>query len=207
MRQVEGLYERAVFGGEYDGLPDADRALDAVEAALLLQRGRILHCRFLESRVEPDGELAYFERAAELYRGAGDERGEAEAQFWIGCFHQVVRDDNATAVPFLTESAILSRKTGDDLTLSYALRHLGIAAHMSGNFPEARELLEESTALRRTLAFTPGVAANLVGLIYLAIAQNRPADASALADEAAALAAASGAAKIAEQIESARSRI
>ncbi len=33
---------------------------------------------------------------------------------------------------------------------------------------EARALLEESTALRRTLGFTAGVAANLVGLIYLA---------------------------------------
>jgi len=154
MRQVDELYERAIFGGEYDDLPEADRALDVVEAALLLQRGRILHCRFLESGVEPPEELGYFERAAELYRGAGDDRGEALARFWIGCFHQVVRDDNGTAVPFLTASVELSRTTGDDLTLSYALRHLGVAAQMSGNFPEARELLEESTALRRTLGDT-----------------------------------------------------
>jgi tetratricopeptide (TPR) repeat protein len=182
MRQVDELYERAIFGGEYDDLPEADRALDVVE-------------------------LGYFERAAELYRGAGDDRGEALARFWIGCFHQVVRDDNGTAVPFLTASVELSRTTGDDLTLSYALRHLGVAAQMSGNFPEARELLEESTALRRTLGFTAGVAANLVGLVYLAVAQNRPDDARALADEAASLAASAGAAKITEQIEAARSRI
>ncbi|TCC08766.1 tetratricopeptide repeat protein [Kribbella soli] len=207
MRQVDELYERAVFNGEYDGLPDADRALDAVEARLLLQRGRILHCRFLESRVEPPDELAYFERAADLFRGVGDERGEAEAQFWIGCFHQVVRDDNPTAVPFLTNAADLSRKTGDQLTLSYALRHLGIAAHMAGDYVEARELLEESTALRRTLNFTPGVAANLVGLVYLAIAQDRPEDARRLADEAAELAASVGAVPIIDQIEGARSRI
>ena len=207
MRQVDGLYERAVFGGDYDGLTEADRALDAVEAALLLRRGRILHCRFLESRVEPPEELSYFERAAELYRRAGDERGEGEARFWLGCFHQVVRDDNPTAVPFLTESVILSRKSGDDLTLSYALRHLGIAAQLSGNHPEARQLLEESTTLRRTLDFTPGVAANLVGLIYLAIAENRLADARTLADEAAALAATADAHKITEQIAAARSRI
>jgi tetratricopeptide (TPR) repeat protein len=207
MQQVDELYERAVFNGEYDGLPDADRALDAVEARLLLQRGRILHCRFLESRVEPPEELAYFERAADLYRGVGDECGEAEALFWIGCFHQVVRDDNPTAVPFLAKAADLSRKTGDQLTLSYALRHLGIAAQIAGDYAEARELLEESTTLRRTLGFTPGVAANLVGLIYLAIAQNRPDDAHALATEATTLASASGALKITEQIEAARSRI
>jgi tetratricopeptide (TPR) repeat protein len=207
MRQVDGVYERAIFGGEYDGLAEADRALDVVEAALLVQRGRILHCRFVESRVERPEELEYFERAAELYRGAGDERGEAEARFWIGCFHQVVRDDNPTAVPFLTAAVELSRRSGDDLTLSYALRHLGVAAHMSGNYPEARELLEESTAVRRTLDFSAGVAANLVGLVYLAIAESRPADARALADEAAALAKSAGASAITEQIEAARSRI
>jgi tetratricopeptide (TPR) repeat protein len=215
MRQVDELYERAIFNGEYDGLPAADRALDTVEARLLLQRGRILHCRFLqphadppgESHVDPVEELAYFERAADLFRGAGDERGEAEALFWIGCFHQVVRDDNPTAIPFLTQAADLSRKTGDQLTLSYALRHLGIAAHMADDYTKARDLLEESTALRRTLNFTAGVAANLVGLIYLAIAQNRPDDARALATEATTLATTSGATKITEQIEAARSRI
>lgn len=219
MRQVDELYERAVFNGEYDGLPAADRALDTLEARVLLQRGRILHCRFLQSRAEPPEEsaeescvdpaeeLVFFERAADLFRGAGDERGEAEAAFWIGCFHQVVRDDNPTAVPALTKSADLSRKTGDQLTLSYALRHLGIAAHMSNDYDEARALLEESTALRRTLNFTPGVAANLVGLIYLAIAQNRPDDARSLAAEATDLATTSGATKITEQIEAARSRI
>ncbi|WP_238177293.1 tetratricopeptide repeat protein [Kribbella sp. VKM Ac-2566] len=228
MRQVDELYERAIFNGEYDGLPAADRALDTVEARLLLQRGRILHCRFLqphadppedvdrsqsraeqpgESHVDPVEELAYFERAADLFRGAGDERGEAEALFWIGCFHQVVRDDNPTAIPFLSQAADLSRKTGDQLTLSYALRHLGIAAHMADDYPKARDLLEESTALRRTLNFTAGVAANLVGLIYLAIAQNRPDDARALAAEATTLATTSGATKITEQIEAARSRI
>jgi tetratricopeptide (TPR) repeat protein len=221
MQQVDELYEQAVFNGEYDALPDADRALDTVEARLLLQRGRILHCHFLksrtepgesrvepgESRVEPTAELGCFERAADLFRGAGDERGEAEALFWIGCFHQVVRDDNPTAVPFLTKAADLSRQTGDQLTLSYALRHLGIAAHMTNDYDEARALLEESTALRRTLNFTSGVAANLVGLIYLAIAQNRPEDAHTLATEATTLAAEAGALKITEQIEAARSQL
>ncbi|WP_238152626.1 tetratricopeptide repeat protein [Kribbella speibonae] len=207
MRQVDELYERAVFNGDYAELPDADRALDAVEARLLLQRGRILHCRFLKSRVEPVEELAYFERAAGLFREVGDERGEAEAQFWIGCFHQVVRDDNATAVPCLTAAADLARKTADDLTLSYALRHLGIAAQMSGDLPKARALLEESTTLRRTLGFTAGVAANLVGLIYLAIAENRPEDAQALANEAETLATTSGATAITNQITTARAHL
>lgn len=207
IRQVDDSYQRAVFNGEYDGLPGADRALDAVEAALLVQRGRMLHCRFLQTRTEQAGELQYFERAVDLYRGVHDERGEAEAQFWIGCFHQVVRDDNLTAVPHLGIAATLARRAGDDLTLSYAQRHLGIAAHIAGEYDEARALLEESTALRRNLGFTAGVAANLVGLTYLAIAQGRTDDARTLADEGAALARSAGAVSVTDQIEGARSTI
>ena len=201
------LYERAIFNGEYDVLAQADRELDAVEAALLIGRGRVMHGRYLETRIEVAEELPAFERAADLYRAVGDERGEAEAQFWIGCFHQVVRDDNTSAVPSLTAASELARKTGDQLTLSYALRHLGIAAHTAGDLDQARALLEESTALRRTLGFTAGVAANLVGLIYLAAAQGRSDDARALADEAAELAASVGAVSVSEQVEAARSRI
>ena len=189
MQVVGELYERAIFNGEYDGLPQADRVLDAVEAGLLIGRGRIMHARYLETQVEAPEELPAFERAADLYRSLGDDRGEAEAQFWIGCYHQVVHSDNTAAVPPLTAASELARKTGDQLILSYALRHLGIAAHMAGDFEDARALIEESTTLRRTLGFTAGVAANLVGLIYLAAAQGRSEDARALADEAAELAA------------------
>ena len=205
--RAKELYERAIFNGEYDVLPQADRELDAVEAALLIGRGRVMHGHYLETQVEIPEELPAFERAADLYRALGDEGGEAEAQFWIGCFHQVVRDDNASAVPYLTAASELARKTGDQLILSYALRHLGVAAHMAGDLDDARALLEESTALRRTLGFTAGVAANLVGLIYVVAAQGRPDDAQALADEATELAASSGAVMISTQIEAARSRI
>ncbi|MEV5961387.1 tetratricopeptide repeat protein [Kribbella sp. NPDC051952] len=205
--RVQELYERAIFNGEYDGLTEADRALDAVEADLLVQRGRIMHCRFFEDRVENPDELPAFERAAELYRGVGDQRGEGEAQFWIGCFHHVIRGDTPTAVRHFTTAADLARETGDDLTLSYALRHLGIAAHSAGDLDTAKALLEESTELRRALGFTAGVAANLVGLIYLAMAQSRPDDAHKLADEAAGLAASVGATKVSEDIETARAQI
>jgi tetratricopeptide (TPR) repeat protein len=201
------LYERAIFNGEYAALTGAGRELDVAEAELALARGKLLHARFLESREEDPRELELFERALGLYTSAGDERGRAEAFLWIGCFHQVVRDDSEPAVAAFTLSRALAEKSADDLTLSYALRHLGIAAHTAGNFDEARALLEQSTALRRTLGFTAGVAANLVGLIYLAITQDRPDDARALADEAAALATSVGASKIVEQINEARARL
>lgn len=159
------LYERAVFSGDAGGLAEADRCLDAVEADLALARGRLLHARFLESRDEHPDELALFSRAADLYRTLGDDDGLAEALFWLGTFHQVVRGDQTAAVPLLEQARELAR---DELTMSYVLRHLAFAARDAGRIAQARELLGESTRLRRELDFLPGVAANLVGLAYLA---------------------------------------
>ncbi|MGW4895483.1 tetratricopeptide repeat protein [Kitasatospora sp. NPDC004240] len=186
-------YERAVFGGDGRELARSERELDAVEADLAVARGRILHARFLEQRIEQSGELALFERAAELYRALGDLRGEGEAMFWIGVFHQVVRGDGEAALPALALSRELAEQADDRLTLSYALRHLGIAEHMAGRLGPARQRLEESVRLRRELDFPAGVAANLVGLAYLSMAEGRPEAARELLAEAGRLASASGA--------------
>ncbi|MEY9969332.1 tetratricopeptide (TPR) repeat protein [Streptacidiphilus sp. MAP12-16] len=182
------LYERAVFGGDSGALASADRGLDEVEADLALARGRVIHARFLEERVEESRELELFERAAELYRRLGDVQGEGEAVFWVGAFHQVIRDDAETAVPAFERALDLATRAGDRLTTSYALRHLGFADHMAGRLDEARAHFEESTRLRRDLGFLPGVAANLIGLAYLATQQERRDDAAELLKEATELA-------------------
>ncbi len=220
LERAGALYEQAVFGGDASALAEADRELDAVEAdlatvgtgrdigaveaGLALARGRVVHARFLEHREEDPRELELFERAADLYRRLGDGRGEGEALFWIGCFHQVVRHDDEAAGPALRRSYELAARAGDRLTMSYALRHLGIAEHKAGRLEAARERLEESVRLRRELGFDPGVAANLVGLAYIAAAEDRRDDALRLLGEAAALAEASGAVGIARHVEQAR---
>ncbi|WP_020126515.1 tetratricopeptide repeat protein [Streptomyces sp. 303MFCol5.2] len=188
IEQAELLYERAVFGGDSGALASADLGLDAVEADLALARGRVVHARFLQERVEDVRELELFERAAELYGRLGDVRGEGEALFWVGTFHQVVRDDTGIAVPAFERALDLATRAGDRLTTSYALRHLGFAHHMAGRLDEARAHFEESTRLRRELGFLPGVAANLIGLAHLAAQQDRRDDAAALLDEATELA-------------------
>ena len=188
IKQAGLLYERAVFGGDSGALAPADRALDEVEADLALTRGQVIHARFLEERVEDARELELFERAAELYGRLGDVRGEGEAVFWVGAFHQVVRDDAGTAVPAFERALDLATRAGDPLTRSYALRHLGFAEHMAGRLDRARAHFEESTRLRRELGFLPGVAANLIGLAYLAAQEERRDDAAALLQEATQLA-------------------
>ena len=130
-----------------------------------------------------------------------DERGEGEALFWVGCFHQVVRRDDQTAVPILERSRELAEQAGDKRTMSEALRHLGIAEHRAGRLGSARERLEESTRLRREIGLLPGVAANLVGLAYIAAADGRHDDAPALLAEAAAIADATGAHRITRQVD------
>ncbi|MEU6431330.1 hypothetical protein ABZ860_36000 [Microbispora sp. NPDC046973] len=223
LERAETLYEQAVFGGDASALAEADRELDAVEAdlatvgtgrdigaveaGLALARGRVVHARFLEHHEEDPRELELFERACDLFHRLGDTRGEGEALFWIGCFHQVVRHDDEAAGPALRRSYELAARAGDRLTMSYALRHLGIAEHRAGRLEAARERLEESVRLRRELGFDPGVAANLVGLAYIAAAEDRRDDALRLLDEAAALAEASGALGIARHVDQARTAL
>ncbi|HEX4092681.1 MAG TPA: hypothetical protein VHZ33_28515 [Trebonia sp.] len=208
------LYERAVFDGDPEALDTADRELDAVEADLAVARGRIIHTRFLQRQdedpqeaVADPRELALFERAAALYRELADARGEAEALFWIGCFHQVIRRDDETAVPILERSRELADAAGDQRTASEALRHLGIADHRAGRLTAARERLEESTRLRRDAGLLPGVAANLVGLAYVAAADGRQDDARAILAEAAGICRTTGAQRILGQVDEARGRL
>ncbi|MDF5758479.1 hypothetical protein [Spongiactinospora sp. TRM90649] len=201
------LYQRAIFNGDQNALTDADRELDAVEADLALARGRVLHGRFLEERRENPHELPLFERAADLYRTLGDKRGEGEALFWIACFHQLVRGDDATAGPLFERADEIATQAADDDTRSEVLRHQGIAAHKAGHLDKARDHLEESTRLRRESGHLPGVAANQVGLIYIAIAQGRHEDARTLADEARTIAHTTDSTRLLHQIEEATTNL
>jgi tetratricopeptide (TPR) repeat protein len=218
IRRATIAYEQSVFGGQAGPLVEADRDLDGVEADLAMARGRLMHTRFLLRRDEPGGEaggdavaepreLALFERARDLYRALGDVGGEAEALFWIGCYHQVIRRDDAAAVPVLERSLELASQAGAKATMSEVLRHLGIHAHAAGRLDAARERLEESTRLRREEGLLPGVAANLVGLAYIAAGQGRRDDALALLDEAGAIAEAHRADRIAGQVADARAAV
>lgn len=205
-----------------DRLLDAVNAVEAVDADLALGRGRIRHARFLSDGVANRDELARFERAAGLYRALGGARGEAEARFWVGCFHQVVGDDygppsrRRSAPPrppsrrwsAPPSGAGARRRVGRagrrPATLSYALCHLGIAEHRAGRTGATRDRLEESLRLRREIGFAPGVAANLVGLAYVAADEGRRDDARALLDEAQQVAEAAGAHAVAASVDQAR---
>ena len=209
LERAEAAYERAVFGGDPGDLPGAARDLDAVAADLALARGKLRHARVLADDVadrDDAAERALFEQAAGLYQALGDPRGEGEATVWIGIVQQVLLGDDDAAVPLLESGAALAERAGDALTRSYALRHLGIAAHRAGRLDDARAHLEASTELRRSLAFDAGVAANLVGLAYIAAAQDRADAVEAILDEARA-AASPDAEGVLRQVDEARANL
>lgn len=197
-------YEDAFFDDEPAQLDLADAELDLVEAGLALARGRIMHARFLAGGELDPATLAQFERAAELYARAGDDRGEAGASFWAGTFHQVGRDDEQAARPLLERSAELARAAGDRLTLSYAVRHLGFAEQAAGRLDAAREQLAESLRLRRELGFERGVSAALLALAENARARGDQETARALLAEAGESARRAGARGILRRIEAAQ---
>jgi len=81
------------------------------------------------------------------------------------------------------------------------------AAHGTGRLEVARSWLEESTRLRREIGLLAGAAANMVGLAYIAAAQERNDDALALLDEASAIATTSQAHRILQQVNEARAQL
>jgi ribosomal protein S18 acetylase RimI-like enzyme len=198
LRRAAAAYDRAALAGDPGPLTTAERDLAVLEADLCLSRAKLAHARFLTGTGDHSEEPALLDRALTLYRAAGDVRGEAEALCWTGIYHQFVLGDDTEAAPHLRRSAEMAP---DPLLRSYALRHLGIAAHRAGDLPGARDLLEESTALRREAGFTVGIAANLVGLIYIAAADGR--DATDLITEARTLATEAGATTILAEVEEA----
>ncbi|MBD9729455.1 tetratricopeptide repeat protein [Streptomyces caniscabiei] len=201
------LFEAAMFRGDTSALDRSDDVLDTVEAPLAMARGKVLHVRFLNDREENAQELALFERAAALYERLGDVRGEADALFWVGCWHQVVKGDGVTGRPYFERSYALARSVDDRMTMSYAIRHLGFADRDARRFDRARERLTESVALRREIGFRPGEAAGLVALAYLAAETGDPAAASHHLDEARSVAESCGAKAVSGWIEEARTHI
>ncbi len=211
IERAQVLYEHAVFGGDRGALASADRELDAVEADLALARGRILHARFLagsqEGAEEDPQELALFERAVDLFHTVGDERGESEALFWVGCLHQGVRGEGSTGLPFFEQSYALATSVGDTLTASYAVRHLAFEDLAAGRLDGAQARFDESVRLREELGFLPGVAARKLALAELAGERGDRDAAVALLDEASSIAEDSGSHGILRWIEQARAEL
>ncbi|GHJ43801.1 hypothetical protein Cs7R123_11430 [Catellatospora sp. TT07R-123] len=186
MDDAHALYEASMFYGDEHAVDKALPLLDRVEADLALARGKILHAKFLRDRDQADpAELELFLRASELYHRFGDERGYAEAMFWIGTYYQVIEHDGRGSWPFLRHAESLAEAAEDRLLLSYIVRHLGfVHQYEDGDLDRARQRLEQSVALRREVGHQPGVAAGLLALAELSGQAGDAAERERLLDEA-----------------------
>jgi tetratricopeptide (TPR) repeat protein len=174
-------YDDATFGGRPELVVDGERELEMVEADLAFARGKLLHARFLDGRVERDErELPLFERAVELYRKLDDRAKLADALFWVGCCHQVVLDDESTALDYFHASYDLAAEVGADLIRSEAVRHLGFAAIRAGELDLAETRFAESLRLRRDADAPPGVVA--AAIIPLAVVAQQRGDSDGAED-------------------------
>jgi tetratricopeptide (TPR) repeat protein len=104
-------------------------------------------------------------RAAELVRSAPDAGRRAGAAFYSGLIADVLRGDAEVGRASYEEALRVGEEAGDELIVSYALRHL---AFRSGNPGEARQMLERSMELRQRAGCVPHVLAQLLALAELA---------------------------------------
>jgi hypothetical protein len=169
LERAELAYQAAMFAGETEEAAKVLQDLSGSGPEEDLARGKLRHCaNIADRRLDPE-ELASFERAETAFAERGDVRGTGAALFWRGCYHQVLAGDDETARPLFERALPLSQQAGDALMASYSLRHLAISCHMAGDLDAAERLLQESTSLRSTIGFEAGVAANLVGLAFMAL--------------------------------------
>jgi tetratricopeptide (TPR) repeat protein len=164
----------------------AERGDPSLEAFALARRGLALHGEFLRDRPrgEPPGEMELFERALAIRREIGDEDGLAESLFQVGLVHQVVRGDHETARPFFEESR---RRAADDVTASYALRHIAFCDDAAGDTASAERRHEEALGLRRRAGWQAGIAAQLAAVAELRARRGDGEGAAQLAREARAI--------------------
>lgn len=161
-------YDNATFGGDSTALDEGAAEIEAAKAQVALAEGRLLHARYLTDRVDRPEELELVTEAGRVFAGLGDGRGEAEATFWAAVYHQVVRGDQATALPLLDRAHRLAADAGDLLVMSYVERHLAFVDAEDGRLDLATRRFEISVELRRRIGFLPGVAAGLLPLADLA---------------------------------------
>ena len=127
------------------------------------------------------GELA--ERARQLIEQAPDDARRGAVSFYAGVMADNLLGKPAEAFTHYTTAHELGERTGDDLLVSLALRHLGDHAHTAGDLTLARKHWERSTELRQKVGHLLGALAQQSLLAVLLRDEGDGAGSRALATE------------------------
>jgi len=104
------------------------------------------------------------DRAARLRDSAPSPGQRAWAAFYVGLVADVLGDDTAAARAAYEQARADAIEAGDELALSYALRHLGYLDAQAGAVEAGRQLLTQSLELRQRAGCVPHVLAQLLAL-------------------------------------------
>jgi hypothetical protein len=122
-------------------------------------------------------------RAAGLASGAPDPGRRAWAAFYAGLIEDVLRGGGEAGRPWYAEALAAGEQCGDELIVSYALRHLGFLASADGDAELARRHWQHSKELRQRAGCVPLVLAQQVQLAELDRDAGQAAAARAIAAE------------------------
>lgn len=127
----------------------------------------LARARKLYSEQGPRVALPEFERALELYRTAGDRRGEAIAIGLIGNCHKRLGDP-ARAEEHLQRALMMKREIGDRAEEGKTLSHLGLLYWEKGEYPKAIDVYQKAIAIGAELndQILEASARNNLGLVY-----------------------------------------
>ncbi|MFC5268644.1 hypothetical protein ACFPJ1_41620 [Kribbella qitaiheensis] len=126
---------------------------------------------------------ALAKRVEQLRDTAPDDARAGHAAFYAGVIADNLRELPADAFAAYTSALVLGERSGDDLLVSLALRHLGDHAHTAGNLSLARTQWERSTELRQKVGHLLGTLAQQTLLAVLAKDEGNPSASAALATE------------------------
>ncbi|TCO50493.1 hypothetical protein EV646_102567 [Kribbella antiqua] len=123
------------------------------------------------------------QRVADLRAQAPDDARRGQAAFYAGVISDNLLDDSETAISHYTAALELGERAGDELLISYAVRHLGYHAYATGDLKLAREQWERSTELRQKAGHVPGALAQQALIVTLIRAEGDTAGTQTLTTE------------------------
>lgn len=127
----------------------------------------LANARKLYAEEGPRAALPGYERALELFRAAGDRKGEAVTLGLIGnCYKHL--GDFPRSLDLLQQALSIKREIGDRLEEATTLSHLGLLHWEMGKYPEAIDYLTQSIALGHELGDrkVEGAGLNNLSLVY-----------------------------------------
>jgi CHAT domain-containing protein/tetratricopeptide (TPR) repeat protein len=116
---------------------------------------------------------AKFQKAAEIFRRAGDKKGEGESVFLLGRVTENLGDARA-AMDLYNQALELFRQTGERESEAYALNNIGVLLLGAGELRQAEEKLDSALKIAEELAENEALLSlivNNLGFVYRSLGE------------------------------------